>query len=95
MGFGKPVLALNRGGALETVIPGKTGEFFDSPTPEVIAEGVRRLRENMPEYDPMEIHNHVKQFSAERFREEIKQFIGEKYRLAEQENNAQNHCDSV
>lgn len=77
MGLGKPVLALSRGGALETVIPGKTGEFFDFPVPEVLAEGVRRLRENLPRYDPEEIYRHAKRFSAERFRTEIKKFIDE------------------
>ena len=29
MSFGKPVIALRRGGATETVIEGETGEFFD------------------------------------------------------------------
>ncbi len=28
---GTPVLALNKGGSLEVVIEGKTGEFFDGP----------------------------------------------------------------
>lgn len=32
MGFGTPVIALRQGGALETVLDGKTGLFFDEPT---------------------------------------------------------------
>ena len=34
MAAGKPVLALRRGGAVETVVDGVTGVLFDEPTPE-------------------------------------------------------------
>ena len=36
MAAGKPVLALRDGGALETIIEGKTGEFFDAPIIELL-----------------------------------------------------------
>ncbi len=35
---GTPVIAYQSGGALETVIEGQTGEFFDAPTPEALAK---------------------------------------------------------
>jgi len=72
---GKPVLALKAGGALETVLPGMTGEFFEAPTPEVLAEGVRRLRENFNRYSPLVIRKWAEKFSTERFRREIMAFI--------------------
>ena len=75
MSYGKPVLALKRGGATETVIEGVTGEFFDDPHSVVLADGVRRLRENMENYNPETIKKHAQKFSRRRFEEEIKNFI--------------------
>jgi len=75
MGFGKPVLALRCGGALDSVIEGVTGEFFDDPDPAVLADGVRRLRENLPNYNPVEIKKQARKFSKERFIEELQDFI--------------------
>jgi glycosyltransferase involved in cell wall biosynthesis len=75
MGFGKPVLALARGGALETVVEGLTGEFFDETDPAVLADGIRRLRENLPNYDSQKIIEHAQKFSKEKFIKEIKDFI--------------------
>lgn len=40
---GIPVVAFGRGGALETVVDGETGVFFDQPTAESLAAAVRRL----------------------------------------------------
>ena len=40
---GRPVIAFAQGGALETVIPGLTGAFFDEPSVEALAGDDRRL----------------------------------------------------
>jgi glycosyltransferase involved in cell wall biosynthesis len=42
---GKPVIAFRAGGALETVIDGETGLFFDQQTPESLADAVNRFEE--------------------------------------------------
>ena len=42
MACGKPVIALARGGALETVREAETGLFFDEPTPGALREAVDR-----------------------------------------------------
>lgn len=42
---GKPVIAFRAGGALETVIEGQTGVFFDEQTPESLAGAVKRFEE--------------------------------------------------
>ncbi len=78
MGFGKPVLSLRRGGALETVVEAVTGEFFDEPDPAVLADGVRRLRENLKNYDSEKIKEHAQKFNKERFVNEIKNFVKNK-----------------
>jgi glycosyltransferase involved in cell wall biosynthesis len=74
MSFGKPVLAYARGGALETVIPGKTGELFESEVPEILADGIRRLNRNMVSYNPAEIKAFAERFSRERFEKSFKEF---------------------
>lgn len=71
MGFGKPVLALRKGGALETIVEGLHGEFFDDPIPEALADGVRRLNDNYSSYKQMEILYQAQKFSRDRFRREI------------------------
>ena len=40
---GRPVVALGRGGALETVIDGETGVLFAEPTAESLAAALRRV----------------------------------------------------
>jgi glycosyltransferase involved in cell wall biosynthesis len=75
MGYGKPVLAYRKGGAIETIIEGKTGEFFDYQNAAVLADGIRRLRLNLKNYDPKFISHQVQKFSRERFEKEIKEFI--------------------
>lgn len=76
MSFGVPVVALREGGFLETVIEGKTGEFFDAPTAEVLADGVRRFLENENNYDKEDIKNRAMEFSKERFVKELGDFLG-------------------
>ena len=73
--FGKPVLALRKGGALETVVENMTGEFFDDPIPEALADGVRRLNENYSQYSPLVIQKWAEKFSRDRFRQEMLKLV--------------------
>lgn len=75
MAWGKPVLALKQGGALEYVQEGINGEFFEEPREEMLADGVRRLVANLPSYDPETIKKTSQKFSFERFKSEIEKFI--------------------
>jgi glycosyltransferase involved in cell wall biosynthesis len=77
MSFGRPVIALRRGGATETVIEGETGEFFDEPMIEVLADAVRRFQENEKNYDSAKIRAQAQKFSKEKFVENMKRVIGE------------------
>ncbi|MFA7169943.1 MAG: glycosyltransferase [Candidatus Paceibacterota bacterium] len=76
MSFGKPVLAYAKGGALETVTPGRNGELFESPVPEILADGVRRLNRNLENYNSIEIREYARQFSRENFEKKIEAFVG-------------------
>ncbi|MFZ2193017.1 MAG: glycosyltransferase [Candidatus Moraniibacteriota bacterium] len=75
MAFGIPVLAVRKGGVREIVIEGKTGEFFDTTTPEVISDGVRRFQENEKNYDREFIRKRAAEFNKERFKKEMEAFI--------------------
>jgi len=75
MSFGVPVLAIRKGGVKETVIEGKTGEFFDAAIPEVIVDGVRRLIENEYNYDKQFIKERAGEFSENRFKMELIELI--------------------
>ena len=71
MSFGKPILALKKGGALETITESLHGEFFDDPIPEAVADGVRRLNENYLAYNERELKYQALKFSQDRFKREI------------------------
>ena len=75
MAQGVPVLAIRKGGALETVLESVTGEFFDAATPEIIADGVRRLMENEKKYDKQAIIDRAREFSKERFKRDMGEYI--------------------
>lgn len=73
--YGKPVLALKRGGALEYIEEGINGEFFDDPDPEILAYAVRKMKDKLADYDPQKIKRTALRFSEERFKKEILEFI--------------------
>ncbi len=75
MAAGTPVLALRRGGAMETVIEGVTGEFFDEAEEELLADCVRRFLEQEGSYTVSVLQEHARQFSTDRFRTQIETFV--------------------
>lgn len=77
MASGRPVIAFGVGGALETVIRGETGMFFDEQTPDSIIETLKNFH---PEsFNPKKIRDHALRFDKNNFKEKIKRYIGEKY----------------
>ena len=66
---GKPVIAYGKGGALETVIAGKTGEFFESQDPESLAKVLKKF--DPKRYRPEDCRENAERFSKERFQKEI------------------------
>jgi glycosyltransferase involved in cell wall biosynthesis len=75
MAAGKPTIVLRKGGTAETVIEGKTGEFFDVPQLEILADGVRRFIANEKKYDYLEIRKHAEKFSKEIFKQKMLEFV--------------------
>ena len=79
MSFGKPVLAYRKGGALETIIEGETGEFFDDPIPEILADGVRRIKNNCGNYNTEKTKKQAGKFSEEGFERKMREFVEKIY----------------
>ncbi len=75
MAHGIPVLAIRKGGILEIVEEGKTGEFFDASTPEVIADGVRRFVENEANYNGREMKSRAEKFNGSCFKDAFFKYI--------------------
>lgn len=75
MSFGKPVLAFRKGGTTETIIEGVTGEFFDDPIPEILADGIRRMKNNYNNYNPEKIIENAEKFSERKYKENIKNIV--------------------
>ena len=74
---GIPVIAVGRGGALEIIREGVTGEFFDGTTPEMIADGVRRFLDRESGYDRQAMLSVGDRFSRGRFEREIRRAVRE------------------
>ncbi len=72
---GRPVVALGRGGALETVVDGVTGVLVPSETPEAMAAGIRAALGAA--FDTAAIRRHAEQFSRGRFCESFRTLIEE------------------
>ncbi len=76
---GRPVIAYRAGGALDTVVEGLNGIFFDTPTPEAIIEAVRKVEDGRYSFDPVEIRNHAIKFDTKVFVDRFTSFVWEKY----------------
>jgi glycosyltransferase involved in cell wall biosynthesis len=70
---GRPVIAYKGGGALDTVIPGITGEHFD----ELTAESLKSVMQNFDanRYNSDVIRTHAQKFDTRIFTTQINAFI--------------------
>lgn len=73
MASGTPVIAYKAGGALDYVLPGKSGEFFERPTVDSLAKTLELFQ---PErYSHPSIAVFADRFSAETFRRKMTSFV--------------------
>lgn len=78
MAAGTPVIALRSGGVVESVIEGKTGEFFNKPTVDALVDILKHF--DKKRYNPEDCQRQAERFSKERFKRGIKEFVEEKWR---------------
>jgi len=70
---GKPTIAYRAGGALETVIEGKTGLFFDRQDTDSLAQAILEFEER--DWDPLPIRQHASGFSKARFLRQMENIV--------------------
>lgn len=75
---GRPVIAYQGGGALDTVIPGISGEYFTQPTVASLKAALQRF--DPSRYDPAAIRAHALQFDTRIFTAQISAFIEQAWR---------------
>jgi len=72
---GRPVVALGRGGALETVVPGETGLLVDEMRADAFADAIAQAVDRR--FDAAAIRRHAQRFSRARFGDEMAALIEE------------------
>lgn len=75
---GTPVIAYGRGGALETVVHGKTGIHFNKQNQESLTDAIQSFEDDF-RFDPIVIRQHAERFSRERFLNEFSSFVKDEY----------------
>jgi glycosyltransferase involved in cell wall biosynthesis len=87
---GKPVIALGKGGALETVLPlnstgagempcrSSTGVFFDEPSADALCEAVSVYQRHATAFDPVTIRQNALYFDRPEFKTRITTFLADK-----------------
>lgn len=73
---GRPVIAYAGGGALDTVIPSKTGVLFADTTVDSLMAAMQSF--DASAYDPAAIRAHAEQFDTALFQQQITAYVDEK-----------------
>lgn len=74
---GRPVIAYRAGGALDTVIDGITGVFFNEQNSKSLIDGIRKA--SQLNFDKNKIREHTLKFDEEVFKKNFKQFVQDSY----------------
>lgn len=77
MASGRPVIAFRAGGALETVLDGKTGVFFDAQQVDAVVDAIERLK-SVP-IDPLANRAHAERFDVSAFQARLSYLVNKCY----------------
>ncbi|GGZ25981.1 glycosyltransferase [Asticcacaulis endophyticus] len=75
MASGRPVIAYAKGGALETVVDGKTGILFKEQTVESLMAAVEEMETRHESFDPATLSAHASSFAKPIFVERLRRHI--------------------
>ncbi|MBH2032238.1 MAG: glycosyltransferase [Pseudomonadales bacterium] len=75
MAAGAPVIAFAKGGALETVIHGRTGIHFQEQSINSLISAVQQLEAGEFVFSPSDLHQHAASFDKSVFKQKIKEFV--------------------
>lgn len=71
---GRPVIAYRAGGAVETVVEGLTGVFFDEPNSDALIEAIEEFESRS--WNSAALRRHAEQFDRKVFSFRVLQFLG-------------------
>lgn len=80
MASGRPVIAYNKGGALDTIINDKTGVLFNKQTPESLKKAINYFIENKKKFKRNAIREHAENFDNKVFKSEMKKYLQKKWK---------------
>lgn len=72
---GRPTIAYRGGGALETIVPGETGTFFDDPNAESLAAALHNF--DASHYDAQRLRAHAERFAPPQFIARLRAIVDE------------------
>jgi glycosyltransferase involved in cell wall biosynthesis len=72
---GRPVIAYAAGGALDTVVDGRTGVLFERQEVSSLVDAVRRAE--VIDWNSDELRRHARKFDRQVFREQLQAFVWE------------------
>lgn len=78
MACGRPVIAYRGGGALESILEGKTGVFFDEQTVDSLVGAVKNF--DAFKFNSKVIYQHALKFDKENFKKKIKKLINKNWK---------------
>ena len=79
MACGRPVIAYNKGGALETIREGITGSYFSDENSSSLCEAVDKLENNYTDFSPVECRKQAEIFSTEKFKKQFLKTLEKEY----------------
>ena len=75
--FGKPVIAYKAGGALDIIIEGITGEFFDKQNPDSLRDALKKFERKS--YNERDIIRNSERFTFESFKQNLEKYISGRF----------------
>ncbi len=79
MASGRPVIAFSEGGALDTIIDGKTGILFKKQTSLQLKGAIETYQKTKKKFDPEFLRDHASQFDKSEFEKKLMKYLNEKW----------------
>lgn len=79
MASGRPVIAYKEGGALDSIIDGKTGIFFEKQTSLHLKAAIEQYQKSKKTFNSQFIRKHASQFDTAEFEKKFMKYLREKW----------------
>ncbi|MBT7736907.1 glycosyltransferase [Candidatus Peregrinibacteria bacterium] len=79
MASGRPVIAYGKGGALDTIIDGKTGILFKEQTPMHLKAAIEKYQKTKKDFKPQELIKHAESFDKKNFEKKFLSYLKDKW----------------